>query len=846
MTEYLRDEYPTPDGSAGQRSGYVHLWIGSRLAGIALAVILAGIFSVPTAAAHPVEEAAGRPVLPGERTLGTEHFLIHYTLSGNQAVSPDDGDSNGVPDYVEQVQETLEETWQFEIDFLGWPAPALDDGEGGDTRIDVYLDELLADGYAGYVDTAGGFLGDNPYTPEQERQAAYGFMVLDDDYSELDPETGESPLGLLQATVAHEFNHLVQAGIDDLDQHAWLYEATASWMEDEVYDDTNDTVFYLDSVFKNPDVCLVAEVARGDDLHWYGNWLLLRHMSEKYGPNAIRTIWINMRQFNGFGAIDATLEMVDSSLEAEMRSYAIANLLRDYEEGTLYPTVNVEDEIGLGVYTPANGVQGLGTDYVRLGGSGTLVVTLTAADMPMTVTAVGIRGATADVIPMQENVLHINRDAYQDAYLAIHSNERTTNDSSCTFADYTLSVEPSSAIQSPSTELSAANFASPFDEPVSVVSGGQGTYRPPDEPYAGSSEATSDTPEGLDVGFDTIIPQILPPGYTFDYAYVMTEEDFGESAIYYVPGGGDTANFDYLDPKGNWLSIAESPSPYDTVQEWLEGIEYYDTPGEIRTINGVDALVEDLSDANDVWISITLILNGLFIVVDGDHNEAETVMLVESLIEASAQQGGTGGLGADFTPIVPDSAPAGYTLDSTYTMTAAELGDSAPYYSPSGEVTINYDYYDTEGHWLSIAESPSPYATLSEWLDDIDYDSPGEFQTLDGVEILVEDLTDSEGPFFSITLILDGLFIVVDNDYRLEDTLEMTRILIETARAAAAPTPAPTSTPPPPVDRPLGGLSSGQDLLLLGGGLCVVGLCLIGLVAVVIGVVSALRKRASS
>lgn len=596
-------------------------------------------FAAEPAAAHPLDQD-GRPNLPDERTAGTEHFLIHYTLQGRSAISPTDADGSGVPDYVELIADTLEYTWEAEISVMGWPPPASDGGIGGDERLDVYLDEILEDGYAGYVDTDGGFVGDNPLTPETERRAAFVYMVLDDDYAEADLVAGETPEGLMQATVAHEFNHALQAGIDDRDPHAWLYEATATWMEDEVYPDINDGVYYLYTLYDNPDICLVAEVARGDDLHWYSTWLLLRMMSEEYGPDLVRDIWVNMRQYSGFGAIDTALGARGSTLSGEVSKFVVANLLRSYQEGDIYPVIYVEGETGEGQYTPADGVQSLGADYIRLDGSGPLLVTLSSAGAPLSLQAVGIRGSDADLIQMggASATMVVDPGQYDDMYLIVHNTEQIVHEDECVFADYTVSVEPVNGSLSPvASVLPAGLYLSPGSAVAEEAGAGsgQGTYRPPDAPFADSSDEYSGSPETLDVSFDTLVPASLPPGYAFDYGYIMTEADFGDSAPYYVPGGGDTANFDYLDPQGNWLSIAESPSPYGTVKEWLAGIDYTDTPGEIRLINGEDVLVEDLSDGSDVWISATLILDNLFIVVDGDHSEADVLQLVDGLIDSA-------------------------------------------------------------------------------------------------------------------------------------------------------------------------------------------------------------------
>lgn len=605
---------------------------------MALLTVFAVAAATPApAAAEPLAQD-GRPTLPDEQTFGTEHFLIHYTLSGHGAVIPTDTTGSGVPDFVERVAETLEYVWTTEIDQMGWPPPPSDSGEGGDTRMDVYLDELLEDGYAGYVDTAGGFIGDNPLTDEQERQAAYAFMVLDDDYAEVDYEV-ETPDDLMRATVAHEFNHTLQAGIDDRDPHAWLYEGTATWMEDQVFPNVNDGVYYLDSMFKSPDTCLVAEESNEDDLHWYSTWLLLRHLSERYGDDVVLHIWESMRQFSGFGAIDAALSGYGTTLEAESRDFAVANLLRAYNEGQLYPTVLVEGQAAVGEYTPISGVQSLAADYVRLSaGAGMLSVALTGTDGPLTLRAVAIRGADADVIDGADGQLTVDPDAYDEVYLVVHNDSRSPAVSECVYNSYRLVVQPSADAATPVAVVwGADHFLSPFDEAV-TVSGGEGssTYRPPDAPFMDEADQYAMNPEDLAVDFETLIPVSLPADYAFDYGYIMTAVDFGDSAIFYVPGGGDSANFDYLDPAGNWLSIAESPSPYDTIQAWLDDIQY-ETPGQIIEVGGVDVLMEDLSEPDMVWFSATLVLDGLFIVVDSDHGEDEVITLIEGLIAAAEQ-----------------------------------------------------------------------------------------------------------------------------------------------------------------------------------------------------------------
>lgn len=618
-------------------------------------------FSAVTAfTVKPVAAKAGtqnRPTLPDEQTYGDERFFIHYTLSGEDAVDTTDTNGNSVPDYVEQVLEALNTSYQVEVAQLGWAPPPADLGEGGDTRFDVYLEDLMSGGIAGYADSDGGYLGDNPATLEVERRAAYSYLSLDNDFTEIldDPEIAETPLDLLRTTTAHEFNHAIQAGYDAFDPQTWLYEATASWMEDEVFDETNDPVYYIRDVFDAPDRCRVA--ARG----WYGSWLFLRLMSERYGREVVRSIWEQSRQLDGFDAIDAALAPYGSSLQIESRDFAVASLLRAYEEGDSYPTIALEGMAEQGAFIPQSGVQGLGADTIQVLGGGVVDVTLVDTGTVLFMRAVGVRGDQADVIDALDGALTIDLDAYQATYIVIHNDTRTNREDRCVYTDYSLVVAPSVQLPTTATAVWPANN---FQAPTAIATqdgddaehgDDSEPYRPPTgQPY--SSGEFADAPQDLDVPFSPIMPVALPPGYAFDYAYTMDAGDFGANAVYYVPGGGISANYDYIDDDGNWLSVAQSPSPYDTLQEWLSAIDYFNitqNPGQVQTISGVDVLAEDLSSDTRTRISATFVLDGFFIVVEGDSSREDVLALTESLIAARPLQVAA----TDAFPVPPTSAP---------------------------------------------------------------------------------------------------------------------------------------------------------------------------------------------
>lgn len=611
--------------------------LSKRLFVIGLILLAGGLALASPAAA---QDDDGRPELPDEQIYGTEHFLIHYTLTGEHATIPDDADGDGVPDFVALVGETLEYAWDQEVNVFGWTAPPLDEGEGGDTRLDVYLENILVDDYAGYIlDSA--VIGDNPNSTELERRAAYGFMGLDNDYAEVEEIFGAGTSGevIMQTTVAHEFNHLIQIGHDVADQHAWLYESTASWIEDEVYDDVNDNVYYIYDLFDDPGRCFVSEE------NWYANWLFIRLISERYGHETVRSIWEHNRTMDGFDAIDAALAPFGSSLETEAADYVIANLLLAYEEGDTYPTLTIETTLDDNSYTPSNGVQSFGAHYIELSGGGVVDVVLADTLGLLSLRVVGIGGDSADVYT-GDDALTVDLSAYDFAYAVIQNTERVTPEQNCNFADYTLTVSPSSGVPGAVAETWSAGNSQPLE--TTVIGDEDESTMPQlpasiDLPFLDDDNAAA--PTDLEVGFVYVVPATAPPGYAFDYAYVLTADDFGEVADYYIPGGGESANLDYLNDAGDWLGITQSPSPYVTLDEWMDGIGYFDSPGSIETMQGVEVLIEDLSDEEGPWYSATMIVNGLFIVIDADGSVDDLRAMAE--IMAQSAQGG----------VIPDAAP---------------------------------------------------------------------------------------------------------------------------------------------------------------------------------------------
>ena len=403
-----------------------------------------------------------RPSLSGDTLVyGTEHFLIHFTQTGRDAVTATDDDNTGIPDFVEAVGEAMEFAWQVEIEQLGWARPPSDGGTGGDARYDVYLEDIFDNGTAGYTD--GGYartmVGDNPFTPAVETDASSSFISLDNDYRE---DNILPVLDLLRVTAAHEFNHAIQYGLDANEPADWLWEATATWIEDVLYDDINDQDYYLDAVFDAPDFCQIAEGRDSTDTegHWYGMWIFLRYLSEQHGNEIIRSIWENIVTQDGYTAIETSLEVAGSNLDEAMRGFAVALLTRRFEEGAQYPTLKLEGEIKAGqTFVPSNGVSQMAADYIQIITQETVQVILDGNVQEGIV--VGLVGNEAHLFPLQEGHVFIDGSLFDYIYLVVLNLNRAQRESECRELTYTFSTRASNQADQPVDILAAPNFSPP-------------------------------------------------------------------------------------------------------------------------------------------------------------------------------------------------------------------------------------------------------------------------------------------------------------------------------------------------------------------------------------------------
>lgn len=251
-----------------------------------------------------------------------EHICVHWTTETH--VPP--------PGWVETTLAEMEAVWDFEVETLGYRAPAADgtrgDGDGTTGLFDVYLSDLGPKGYYGYC------IAENPISGQPQRK--FGFCVLDNDYVGY-PKPG---LPSLQVTAAHEFFHAIQFNYD-VDEDNWIKEATATWIEERYADQVNDSRGYLK-------YGQLGKPAKPLDtfggLTHYGNWLFFERFSAKYGVSAVRSIWNRLDATVGkpdqysMQALKGFLKARGSSFPSFYAAFAASNLIpgRTYSEGSAY------------------------------------------------------------------------------------------------------------------------------------------------------------------------------------------------------------------------------------------------------------------------------------------------------------------------------------------------------------------------------------------------------------------------------------------------------------------------------------------------------------------------------
>ncbi len=251
-------------------------------------------------------------------------FRLTYETTGTHAVPTTDvNPANGIPDFVERCAEYLDYSWLVEITNMGFTAPPLN------PYYEISFENMSAYGYTTVV------------TGTRTR------IVLHRNFIGFPPNTDPdgNQLGAAKVTCAHEFKHASQRATSLWSEGGWV-EVDATWMEDIVFDATNDYYNYISSGsgISHPQSSLdQGGTGSYDDCIWQF-W-----MSETFTNQIIVDFWTHRSTNTGQAVLvsyNVILQAYGSSIAQGFPQYAAWNYASGarsipgigYSEAASYPT----------------------------------------------------------------------------------------------------------------------------------------------------------------------------------------------------------------------------------------------------------------------------------------------------------------------------------------------------------------------------------------------------------------------------------------------------------------------------------------------------------------------------
>ena len=225
---------------------------------------------------------AERPSLDNTLISPSGNFLIHYNDY-----------YEGIIDFANEVATAADSSQRYTVDIMNFRNHIPD----SDMLYDIYIKQL-----------PNGSYGWN--CPDGNDGASW--VVIDDDYIGANYST--SGLDAMKISIAHEYFHAIQrAYVPVPGQNSFFYELSSIWIEDLIYPDINDYIFfsqYGDDYFSNPERNM-------NSYNGYGLGLYGHYLNEIYDNQIMQRIWEeysfisqndNLDNESVFDAIDSVLD----------------------------------------------------------------------------------------------------------------------------------------------------------------------------------------------------------------------------------------------------------------------------------------------------------------------------------------------------------------------------------------------------------------------------------------------------------------------------------------------------------------------------------------------------------
>ena len=372
-------------------------------------------------------------------------FKIHYSTTGSNAVpTADVAPANGVPDYVEWLGSYADSSYRAEVITLAQFEPPSDGTLGGDSRYDIYTEEMS---YYGYTQSegAGPNLWNDAYSYISVHRNFLNFPANDD------PDGDQK--GAAKVTVAHEYYHAIQFAYD-YTEDTWFMEASSTWMEDYVFDPVNDNYNYLTDWFSYPDYSLNSTA----NLHLYAAFIWPKYLTQNFGDTIMPELWNQCISASSYPALTSVLITHGATLNAQFAEFCVWNFITSsrndglhYTDAASYPlipTVRTHTTYPVSGQGPASGSSpdAMGANYVRFNlpsGSGQFIVTFNGNNStPWIVKFLAWKAGAVDVYQESQLSLDANGDGsytltdpedFTNAVLVICNVSQSLNDRTYTY-----------------------------------------------------------------------------------------------------------------------------------------------------------------------------------------------------------------------------------------------------------------------------------------------------------------------------------------------------------------------------------------------------------------------------
>lgn len=332
---YQSEAEPSVDPTAGVLSYLAHGWesIGSTTQDEIESFVTGSVEADdpdPACTSDTVELTVFSDVITDMCLLGTGEFLIYYQVGGPGGVAAADGDEDGIPDYIEELSDTLSAAREFYL------------GQGyelatGETPLPVLV--LPTDrGFANPVAAAG--LGHFIVVESSGKGSTYTarhelFHIAQYSYTSL------YDLG----SFVFDFNDFV----DNRASTTWWLEASANWATHQAAEDAEDPdplLHYaasLDNLFAEPNRYLAdfeSLVAwdlenfttnpQATNSRAYGSFIFAEWLEEEYGNSFMRHTWEEIGDSDSREASEVIEDLLigeSTTIEEVLPRFWLANYL---------------------------------------------------------------------------------------------------------------------------------------------------------------------------------------------------------------------------------------------------------------------------------------------------------------------------------------------------------------------------------------------------------------------------------------------------------------------------------------------------------------------------------------